>query len=135
VLASNDRPGGDALGPGVRVKVRRDPAWAGPWPTEPLGTIEPFLGESFRLVVESSIPQASPRRDDGSLREFLVIFDEPQLDGDGGGPYEGAVIWETYLEATDDGPVSDTPTVQERAARGDALRAVLEHPERGERRA
>jgi hypothetical protein len=35
------------------------------------------------------------------MREFMVFFDEPQIDGDGMGPYYAAVIWEKYLRLTD----------------------------------
>ena len=33
------------------------------------------------------------------MPEYLVHFDEPQLDCDGAGPYRAAVIWEKYLRA------------------------------------
>ena len=63
----------------------------------------------------------------------MVIFDELQRDGDGDGPYEAAVIWETYLQSIDEGRVDNTDEArQRRAARDEALRSVLEHPERGE---
>jgi hypothetical protein len=63
----------------------------------------------------------------------MVVFDEPQRDGDGDGPYSSAVIWETYLVPIAEGEVDDAPDAQERrAARDRALRAVLEHPEGGE---
>jgi hypothetical protein len=41
--------------------VLRDPRWAGPWPNDPTGRIEPILGEAFRVVPESAIPAAWPR--------------------------------------------------------------------------
>lgn len=101
----------DSLRPGVRVKVRRAPDWSGPWPTEPLGIIEPFLGQPFRLV--DRVRPAGQRRRERMLREFWVVFDEPQTDGDGDGPYRAAAIWETYLEPIGEGVIDDTPEAQQ----------------------
>jgi hypothetical protein len=119
-MAGVEEPTG--LGPGVRVRVRRDPAWDGPWPSEPTGTIEPVLGEPFRLVEHRN----------GTVREFMVVFDEPCLDADGDGPYEAAVIWEQYLEPLemDEVPPS-AESLDRRRTRDEALAAVLAHPEQG----
>jgi len=35
---------------------------------------------------------------DGILTTYWVIFDEPQLDVDGDGPYESSQVLEKYLE-------------------------------------
>jgi len=94
---------------GSRVRVRRDPTFAGPWPAEPLGTIIPWPaelaaidpsidgGELFRVVDHRSGPQ----RYWGLQRVYFVEFDEPQFDTDGpegGGPYRMASVWERYIE-------------------------------------
>lgn len=94
---------------GARVRVRRDPTFAGPWPAEPLGTIVPWPvalgaidpsiegGELYRVIDHRS----GPERYRGPQRVYFVEFDEPQLDTDGpdgGGPYGSASVWERYLE-------------------------------------
>ena len=81
---------------GSRVKVRRDPNFLGPWPSEPSGSIVPWPMEppyTFRVV------NPDPRH--GPQRAFFVQFDEPAFDADGpegGGPYRKAEVWEKYLE-------------------------------------
>jgi hypothetical protein len=97
---------------GMRVRVRRDPSFSGPWPAEPLGTIIPWPeelaaidpsivgGELFRVVDHHS----GPERYWGPQRVYLVAFDESQFDTDGpggGGPYRKASVWERYLEPLD----------------------------------
>jgi hypothetical protein len=97
------------LSVGARVRVRRDPTFAGPWPAEPLATvvawprklgeIDPSIdgGELFRIVEHHS----GPERYWGPQRVYFVEFDEPQFDTDGpegGGPYGSASVWERYLE-------------------------------------
>ena len=125
----------DALRPGMRVKVLRDSRWNGPWPAEPTGTIEPVLGKPFRVVSPGAVPSDWPRRADGSVREFMVVFDSPQRDGDGDGPYSSAVIWETYLMPVGVGEVDESPDARtQRSARDRDLQAVLDHPEQGEQR-
>jgi hypothetical protein len=125
----------EPLRPGARVHVRRDERRNGPWPAEPTGTIETVLGQPFQAVTPRVIPTDWPRREDGTLREYMVVFDEPQTDGEGDGPYRAAVIWETYLEPLDE-PIGSgpPPDLALRKARDAALRAVLEHPEVGEPR-
>lgn len=119
----------------MRVRVRRDEKWNGPWPAEPTGTIEPVLGQPFRPVALPTIPPGRPGREDGTLREYMVVFDEPQIDSEGDGPYKAAVICETFLEPLDE-PIGSgpPPDLALRQARDAALRAVLEHPELGEPR-
>jgi hypothetical protein len=126
---------GDAgrLRPGVRVKVESDPRMAGTWPGAPTGIIEPFLGEAFRVVPVSSQPPTVPRpfgRD--FLREYWVMFDAPQDDGSGDGPYSAASIFECYLEPIGEAELDVSPEASKRREGYDAaLREVMEHPERG----
>lgn len=84
-----DRP---ELVPGARVRVIKDPEWDGPWPTEPLGTIEPALPDQVFLTNDTEW---------GRVREYKVRFDEPARDADGQGPYRAAVIWQQYLRVAD----------------------------------
>lgn len=77
------------LQPGTRVRVRRDPAWGGPWPDEPKGIIEPALRTQLFLTVSTQW---------GRVREYKVRFDTPQRDAEGGGPYTSATIWQQYIE-------------------------------------
>ena len=87
---------GDSVAPGTRVRVVRDPHWNGPWPAEPAGTIGP--PSPVRTLDLAAMPEVNiPDSDRGPMREFYVAFDEPQLDGDGHGPYRAAVVWEKYL--------------------------------------
>ena len=77
---------------GQRVRMRRDPSFAGPWPAEPLGTIVPWPTKDSELFV--LVDHAW-----GQQRAYFVLFDEPQLDADGDGPYYKAEVWERYIEA------------------------------------
>lgn len=120
ITVAEDR---QAIEPGTRVRVIRDPEWEGPWPSEPTGIVEPILGEPFRMVQYLEEP----------MREYMVAFEEPARDADGDGPYSAAVIWAKYLEVIEPGPVSaDQGSRTEREARDAALRHVLDHPEEGE---
>jgi hypothetical protein len=86
------------VAPGTRVKVVKDPNWNGPWATEFMGTIAPDADAPIRTQNLAPMPEVNvPDSDRGSMREFLVHFDEPQLDCHGQGPYRAAVIWEKYL--------------------------------------
>jgi len=80
---------------GQRVRMRRDPSFAGPWPAEPLGTIVPWPTKDSELFV--LVDHAW-----GQQRAYFVLFDEPQLDADGDGPYYKAEVWERYIEAIGD---------------------------------
>lgn len=72
------------LGVGTRVKVLRDPEFGpGPWPAEPMGTV-------------SGEPQTVQGRD-GDLVTYWVVFDEPQFDADGSGPYASSQVLVKYL--------------------------------------
>jgi hypothetical protein len=117
---------------GQRVKVIRDPGWPGPWPNEPVGVIEPILGEAFRVVDLNDPSINVPDSDRRLMREYLVQFDEPQLDTSGEGPYRAAVIWEKYL--TPNGEISldiSDDAVSRRVERDEALRQVIESPGEG----
>lgn len=78
----------DALPPGTRVRVIQDQEWGGPWRDVFLGTIDRTLPPQLvsNLVARSG------------EREYSVIFDEPQVDAGGDGPYRKAVIWDRYLQ-------------------------------------
>ena len=41
------------------------------------------------------MPVNVPDEERGPIREFMVRFDEPQLDADGDGPYVSASVWES----------------------------------------
>jgi hypothetical protein len=119
--------------PGDRVRVVRDPAWNGPWPAEATGIVEPILGKPFRVIntTDASFNVADDER--GEVREFMVRFDEPQLDVEGDGPYRAATVWEKYLVVLDDRPVKETRSDRRaRRVRDRALKEVIQHPERGE---
>jgi hypothetical protein len=76
------------LGIGTRVTVRRDPEFGpGPWPAEPEGRI--------------AGPPESVQGRDGFLTTYWVVFDEPQLDTDGDGPYESSQVLERHLEVVE----------------------------------
>ncbi|MGW4380467.1 ferrous iron transport protein A [Kitasatospora sp. NPDC004531] len=77
----------DALAPGSRVTVIRDPAWDGPWQVEFLGTVDD-------LGAPESVE--NPRAQVGEL-SYWVVFDEPQYDSSGSGPYRRAQIWGRHL--------------------------------------
>jgi hypothetical protein len=128
----DDRP---ALSPGYRVKVVLDPDWEGPWPAQPLGVIEPIMGEPYRTIDLRDRTVNVPSSDRHLMREYLVQFDEPQRDTDGDGPYSSAVIWEKYLRPLDEFVTDDSDETRWRRLAGDtALREVIKSPEKGERR-
>jgi hypothetical protein len=65
---------------------------------EPLGLIDPDADAPIRVIDLAAMPEVNvPDEDRRLMPEYLVRFDEPQLDGDGAGPYYAAVIWEKYL--------------------------------------
>jgi len=123
------------LSPGRRVKVFRDPDWPGPWPDEPLGVIEPILGEPYRTIDLRDSTINVPQSDRRLMREYLVQFDQPQRDTDGDGPYAAAVIWEKYLRPLDEIADDDSEEARKRrSSRDAALGQVLKSPEKGDRR-
>jgi len=100
--ASAVRGLGDDIAPGVRVKVVRDPGWNGRWPAEPEGVIHPDADCRVRVIDLPEMPEVQVDAEDRrAMSEFMVLFDEPQIDGDGAGPYYAAVIWEKYLRLAD----------------------------------
>ena len=78
---------------GARVIVRQDPDYGpGPWPSEPTGRIVAYPdGGSFVEVTTASGPE----------RSWWVVFDEPQLDVDGDGPYQESQVLQRYLESAE----------------------------------
>ena len=73
----------DAIPPGTRVRVTRNPPWSGPWRTVFLGTID-----------RTPPPQlVRHRRAHDGEREYAVSFDEHQLSANGYRPHRNAVIW------------------------------------------
>jgi hypothetical protein len=83
----------EALKFGSRVRVRRDGAFPGPWPSEPQGTVQPWPDDEalFHIVHHDW-------GGDSIQRAFWIVFDEPQRDTDGDGPYRKGSVWERYLE-------------------------------------
>lgn len=82
---------------GTRVRVVRSTDFDGPWRQEFLGTIDPEADAPIAVVDPSTLSEYVSARWPEPIREFLVRFDEPQIDAEGAGPYCAAVIWETYL--------------------------------------
>ena len=120
------------LRPGRRVRVIRDPDWNGPWPAQPVGVIEPFMGEPFAVLDTARIPVNVPDEERGPIREYMVRFDEPQLDADGDGPYAVATIWEKYLEPLDEPLVTEGRRQRRQRERREAtLRQVISEPGAG----
>ncbi|MFF2747482.1 ferrous iron transport protein A [Kitasatospora sp. NPDC058048] len=84
---NRDWPAG-ALPPGTRVTVVRDPQWDGPWQVEFTGTIDPM----------GAPEPAGNQRAEGELA-YWVVFDAPQYDSAGDGPYRKAQIWARHLRS------------------------------------
>ncbi|MER7731997.1 ferrous iron transport protein A [Streptomyces erythrochromogenes] len=82
----------DALPPGSRVTVVRDPDWDGPWQVEFRGTID---------AMGAPEPNEHAQALGGELL-YWVAFDDPQYDSDGQGPYRKARIWGRYLRPEPD---------------------------------
>jgi hypothetical protein len=82
--------GKSELDVGSRVIVRQDPDFGpGPWPGEPNGKIVAYP-DGARFVDVSTTA--------GSVRSWWVVFDEPQRDPDGDGPYRVSEVLQRYLE-------------------------------------
>jgi hypothetical protein len=77
----------DAMPPGTRVQVTKDPAWDGPWRNEFTATVDATV---VPYLVQSAVARPGER-------EYSLSFDEPQIDASGDGPYRKAVIWDRYL--------------------------------------
>lgn len=76
---------------GDRVRVRQDPLFPpGPFPAEPLGRVQPYpdIAAPYREFVTAT----------GTHLMYWIVFDSPQFDGDGDGPYESAEVNSKYLE-------------------------------------
>ena len=91
---SNVKPRGDEYTLGDRIRVRRDRRFGpGPWPSEPNGTIA-----AHPLSEEGAIWRAAATTS-GPRRFYWIVFDVPQSDTDGDGPYEMAEVLDIYLES------------------------------------
>ena len=78
---------------GERVRVRRDQEYGpAPWPAEPTGTIasHPASTQTAPWVIVETVS--------GPRRSYLIVFDEPQFDPDGDGPYGSSEVLDKYLE-------------------------------------
>ncbi len=79
---------------GTRVRVRRDRDYGpGPWPDEPLGTIGKSIDRSDSPLARATV--APPV-------QYWIVFDEPQRDADGDGPYAASEVLAKYIERLDD---------------------------------
>lgn len=76
-----------ALAPGTRVTVVRDRGWDGPWQVVFPGTID---------AMGAPVPNEHAQALSGELL-YWVIFDAPQYDSNGDGPYCKAQVWGRYL--------------------------------------
>lgn len=75
---------------GTRVRICRDPDFGpGPWPDEPTGTVVASPQGSASETVETT---------SGVRRMYWVVFDEPQFDVEGDGPFPSAQVLDKYLE-------------------------------------
>ncbi|MFJ3235727.1 hypothetical protein [Streptomyces sp. NPDC086787] len=74
-----------AISPGTRVTVQ-DPSWAGPWQVEFEGVIDDL---------QPPVPVDHAMAYRGEL-SYWVVFDGPEYDCDGCGPYYKAQIWDRY---------------------------------------
>jgi hypothetical protein len=64
--------------------------------------IDQHADAPVRVLDLAAMPEVNVPDDERRLMpEYLVRFDEPQLDGEGQGPYYAAVIWEKYLRRVD----------------------------------
>ncbi|MFV8129042.1 hypothetical protein [Streptomyces syringium] len=77
-----------AMAAGTRVTVIRDSSWDGPWQAAFQGTIDD-------LYAPGPVRHSMAR--EGELA-YWVVFDEPQYDSSGDGPFRGAQIWDRYLK-------------------------------------
>ena len=72
---------------GSRVRILKDPLFVGPWQKEFLATVD-GVERAQHLTPESA------RR---NKFVYMVSFDEPQLDGDGDGPYTAGEVLSQYV--------------------------------------
>ena len=86
-MSSRLEPGAsrEPLGVDARVRVLRDSDFGpGPWPAEPSGRVAAFPG------ADDAFAEVDTRF--GRERSWWVVFDEPQFDGEGDGPYRGSEV-------------------------------------------
>ena len=79
------------LSPGTRVQVLRDPDYGpGPWPAEPIGTVAVAAdATAFSWITTTR----------GLQLQYWIVFDEPQFDAEGDGPYAASEVLACYLKA------------------------------------
>jgi hypothetical protein len=83
---------GPAFRIGDRVMVRRDSRHGpGPWPAEPTGIIarHPDSGEGEAWVWTKTTS--------GPGRVYWIVFDSPQFDVEGDGPYSMSEVLDKYV--------------------------------------
>jgi hypothetical protein len=81
---------------GERVRVRRDQEHGpGPWPAEPTGiaVAHPASADGTPWVMTQTVS--------GPRRSYWIVFDDPQFDADGDGPYGSSEVLEKYLERSE----------------------------------
>ena len=77
---------------GDRVRVRRDPEHGpGPWPAEPAGVVARHPGS------HEGDPWVLTKTMSGHRRTYWIVFDDPQSDVDGDGPYVESEVLDKYL--------------------------------------
>jgi hypothetical protein len=87
----------------TKVRVRRDPDYGpGPWPDEPTGTLRAFPvdGAPFHVVNTTH----------GVELLYWIVFDDPQVDAEGDGPYTSSEVLGRYVERLSEEVSSDEET-------------------------
>lgn len=84
------------LTPGTRVRVVIDSVsgW-GPWPDGPLATIS---GPAEDVVVPPEFAELTSALAWRGRRWYPIVFDTPQYDADGEGPFTSVGVLEDFLE-------------------------------------
>jgi hypothetical protein len=78
---------------GERVRIRRDNEYGpGPWPAEPTGIVAAHPASA------DGAPWVITQVASGLRRTYWIVFDEPQFDADGDGPYGTSEVLDKYLE-------------------------------------
>ncbi len=83
----------DDLKVGQRVKIRRDQSYGpGPWPDEPTGEVR------LHPHAESGAVSVPTQTTLGQRRTYWIVFDVPQFNVDGDGPYLSSEVLDLYLD-------------------------------------
>ncbi len=86
-------PRGDDYRIGDRVRIRQDRQHPpGPWPAEPTGTV------ARHGLSEDGGPWRPVQTTSGPGRFYWIVFDEPQIDAEGDGPYSMSEVLDSYIE-------------------------------------